>query len=116
MNAAVQALSNCPPLREYFRSYLPSVQASRDANGLPPVKKPVSDAFQELLTKIWSNQQIRGNALGPTLFSYVSFENHEITEALQNSNVVFIIRVFHNQFSKVKSISFLNFCRKIKYF
>ena len=72
MNAAIQALSNCPPLREYFRSYLPSIQASRDANGLPPVKKPVSDAFQELLTKIWSNQQVRGNAVGPTLFSYVS--------------------------------------------
>jgi len=70
MNAAIQALSNCPPLREYFRSYLPSIQASRDANGLPPVKKPVSDAFQELLTKIWSNQQVRGNAVGPTLFSY----------------------------------------------
>uniref|UniRef100_A0A7E4VJ70 Ubiquitin carboxyl-terminal hydrolase n=1 Tax=Panagrellus redivivus TaxID=6233 RepID=A0A7E4VJ70_PANRE len=74
MNAAIQALSNTPPLREYFRAHLPALNsASNLDNDSNPadfltVRKPVSDAFQELIGKIWSTRRIP--CIRPTLFCY----------------------------------------------
>uniref|UniRef100_A0A914PJE1 ubiquitinyl hydrolase 1 n=1 Tax=Panagrolaimus davidi TaxID=227884 RepID=A0A914PJE1_9BILA len=72
MNAATQALSNCPPLREYFRTYLPFVSKDRNAhiNDLLTNRRPISDAFQDLILRIWSEKKV--DAVRPTLFLYVS--------------------------------------------
>jgi ubiquitin carboxyl-terminal hydrolase 20/33 len=70
MNAAIQALSNCPPLREYFRSYLPSVSKDRNTpiNDLLTIRRPISDAFQDLILKMWSEK--KADAIRPMLFLY----------------------------------------------
>uniref|UniRef100_A0AC34GRY5 USP domain-containing protein n=1 Tax=Panagrolaimus sp. ES5 TaxID=591445 RepID=A0AC34GRY5_9BILA len=70
MNAATQALSNCPPLREYFLSYLPSVSKDRNTHihDLLTIRRPISDAFQDLITKIWSEKKL--DAIRPTFLLY----------------------------------------------
>lgn len=76
MNAGLQALSNCPPLREYFRLFLPSITTQREINYFTSrdenvKKKAVSEVFQDLLMKIWSSKT-RVSAIAPTLLGYVS--------------------------------------------
>lgn len=71
MNAATQALSNCPPLREYFRTYLPVVTKDKS---IPPnfaVRRPISDAFQDLILRMWSDK--RHDFIRPHIFLYASF-------------------------------------------
>uniref|UniRef100_A0A914YZ66 ubiquitinyl hydrolase 1 n=1 Tax=Panagrolaimus superbus TaxID=310955 RepID=A0A914YZ66_9BILA len=70
MNAATQALSNCPPLREYFLSYLPSVSKDRNAHihDLLTIRRPISDAFQDLILKMWSEKKL--DAIRPTFLLY----------------------------------------------
>ncbi|CAG9534301.1 unnamed protein product [Cercopithifilaria johnstoni] len=65
MNAAVQALSNCPPFSDFFRS-LDSVAsfASKmlDNNAEPPVSR----SFRCLLQALWSEE--RSRCINPQLF------------------------------------------------
>ncbi|KAI6191629.1 Ubiquitin carboxyl-terminal hydrolase 33 [Aphelenchoides bicaudatus] len=49
MNAAIQALSNCPPLRDYF--CLLNVDSNLSASN---ANADVSSAFRDLLMRIWS--------------------------------------------------------------
>uniref|UniRef100_A0A1I7VQC1 Ubiquitin carboxyl-terminal hydrolase n=1 Tax=Loa loa TaxID=7209 RepID=A0A1I7VQC1_LOALO len=65
MNAAIQALSNCPPFSDFFRS-VDSVAsfASKilDNNGEPPVSR----SFRCLLRSLWSEE--RSRCINPQLF------------------------------------------------
>ncbi|VDM19866.1 unnamed protein product [Wuchereria bancrofti] len=65
MNAAIQALSNCPPFSDFFRS-LDSIAsfASKmlDNNGEPPISR----SFRCLLQALWSEE--RNRCINPQLF------------------------------------------------
>lgn len=79
MNSALQTLSNCPPLREYFRSFLPnkyelavgslpmSDDFSRELRA--PSTQTLSNAFKNLMTTIWSDAQ--HSCISPALFLLV---------------------------------------------
>jgi type IV secretory pathway VirB3-like protein len=68
LNAAIQALSNCPPIRDYF------CLLNIDSNLSTPTNSSNSDvsmAFRDLLNRIWSeNMQ---TAIKPTNFLFVRF-------------------------------------------
>lgn len=96
LNAALQALSNCPPLKEFFWHYLslnpdiPQIKYSSTAsifyhqmlqknekNSLADNKFPnlqLTIAFSDLLSRIWSNSQSVN--IAPSFFFMVNFVNY----------------------------------------
>ncbi|KAI1724156.1 ubiquitin carboxyl-terminal hydrolase domain-containing protein [Ditylenchus destructor] len=61
MNAALQALSNCPPLREYYRTYvipprddLPFDDRMPSSSSLR-IPKPISQEFSIVVRNLWSD-------------------------------------------------------------
>jgi uncharacterized UBP type Zn finger protein len=66
MNAALQALSNCAPLREYIRTYPvsqpPAVNPASTPFAAPP--KPITQAFSDLLDRIWT---VNRSAIAPRM-------------------------------------------------
>uniref|UniRef100_A0A915CVH0 ubiquitinyl hydrolase 1 n=1 Tax=Ditylenchus dipsaci TaxID=166011 RepID=A0A915CVH0_9BILA len=83
MNAALQALSNCPPLREYFRTIpLSSKEDYRNSSdsgyaSLPTVNttKPVTNVFSDLLKRLWCESQTHSYVVPTGLLWYVFVEN-----------------------------------------
>lgn len=89
MNAALHALSNCPPLREFFRHYLlsnPEIQEQFSSSSASMYyhhilqnssvdsvvsKRQMTVAFSDLLSKIWSDSQSFN--IAPTFFLMVFF-------------------------------------------
>lgn len=105
MNAAIQSLSNCPPLREYFRQcYSPASDlvlgnANQSKTHHP---KPLSSSFKELVTKLWTKDQT--NSISPTSFVYVSTWNRYLRMAYKCSGISIMIIVLANT-RKLRSIS-----------
>jgi uncharacterized UBP type Zn finger protein len=66
LNAAVQALSNCPPVRDYF-CVLNTDKLT--TNGNSP-DTDVSPAFRDLLNRLWAENPPA--AIRPTAFLFVS--------------------------------------------
>lgn len=83
MNAALQALSNCSPLREYFCSFLtlPSFLSEdfsssdsllSDSNGSVQVSRPLTVAFKDIINRLWSDDDY--SSITPTFFLFVRFK------------------------------------------
>lgn len=73
MNAAIQALSNCPPIRNYFCALLNDTPAFSDAVRTPTeimLEFNVSTAFRCLMGRLWCETRV--SPIRPTLFCHVS--------------------------------------------
>lgn len=75
MNAALQTLSNCSPLREYFCSFLTLSTLSSDdlVHGdclqSDSVLRPLTVAFKDVINRLWSDNE--ASSITPTFFLFV---------------------------------------------
>lgn len=54
VNAALQAISNCPPIADYFRYY----EVLPDVKPITGVEPGIATSFQQLISAIWSKSRI----------------------------------------------------------
>lgn len=80
MNSAIQALSNCPPLRDYF------CLLNVDTNlSTPNSNADVSAAFRDLLNRVWS--EYSQTPIKPTNFLFVSVFAHPLINSFVSSKL-----------------------------